>query len=682
MEDQQSSKRLVIDLATSTGPIKHGAAGFLYGLGKDEIPSGNMLAPLKPQVAAQKPEGGLQHPNGDALNVSRTYQAAGGREIEIYIQDSYPNWPYDFLGLADYLGVVERVVRQVESSPMRALFSYVPFNEPDQIWYNKTDRKQAFFDDWKTVTQKIKAIAPAARIVGPNFASYDPEVYRDFMVFASKSDCLPDVISWHELNNNFFDGWYKRFADFRSIESSLSLPPREICINEYCRIKGDLGVPGQLIQWMTRFENSKVDACLAYWTDAGSLNNLVTRDHYNRATGAWWLYRWYGGMTGETVKVTPPDSNAEGLQALAALDQAKRQVRILLGGCSGDIEMVFAGCDNLPEWGGKVHAAVWITRHTGFDPAEDPEIVLEGDYDVIGSEFSLLLENIDSTAAYQVILTPHKLPLSPQRQLYPTEYVDLSSDAHLVYSGQAHVDFHPGGGVSFVVTASNNGFYKILLNYTAETENPCRLGLALNGSHLSELSIPATQGWSDFELDLFLTEGINRLAFEVLEGTEVSLRSLVLAPGQGKIRSYEAESPTNILSGSAVVIDDPMASGAKCVGADGTAKDSAVEFTNIKVLEPGLYRMVVYFSNADFRGGHSYNSQVVDRHADLIVNGSSPKRVYFRNTFSWDNFQNRVVDLDLQAGNNSVKFANSNGEIPRIDRIEVAAPIGYRIPRR
>ena len=78
---------LLIDLSATTGLVKHGACGFLYGLGKAEVPSFNTIAPLKPQVAAQKPEGGLQHPNGDALNVSETYQAAGGREIEIYIQD-------------------------------------------------------------------------------------------------------------------------------------------------------------------------------------------------------------------------------------------------------------------------------------------------------------------------------------------------------------------------------------------------------------------------------------------------------------------------------------------------------------------------------------------------------------------------------------------------------------------
>jgi hypothetical protein len=95
----------------------------LYGLGKAEIPSVNTLAPLKPQVAAQKPEGGLQHPNGDALNVSETYKAADGREIEIYIQDVYPSWPYDSLGINDYLRKVEQVVSQAIASPICMLRS-------------------------------------------------------------------------------------------------------------------------------------------------------------------------------------------------------------------------------------------------------------------------------------------------------------------------------------------------------------------------------------------------------------------------------------------------------------------------------------------------------------------------------------------------------------------------------
>jgi hypothetical protein len=48
--------------------IQRGASGFLYGLGNAGIPSANILVPLKLNVAAQKPAGGFQHLNGDALN--------------------------------------------------------------------------------------------------------------------------------------------------------------------------------------------------------------------------------------------------------------------------------------------------------------------------------------------------------------------------------------------------------------------------------------------------------------------------------------------------------------------------------------------------------------------------------------------------------------------------------------
>ena len=309
MTDREHIQQLKVDLAARGGAVKHGATGFLYGLGNDGIPSANMLAPLLPQVAAQKPQGGAQHPNGDALDVAHTYQSAGGREIQIYLQDDYANWPYEQLGLEDYLARVARITREVKDRPDRELFSFVPLNEPDQIWYNKDDRRQALLDDFRAISRTIKAVHPAARIVGPNFARYDFSFYREFLAFAWEHDCLPDVISWHELGDDFFAGWDERYADYRASESALGIPPREICINEYCRIKGDLSVPGRLVQWIARFENSKVDACLAYWTDAGSLNNLVTRDNYNKATGAWWLYHWYAGLSGEMRARRPARSH-------------------------------------------------------------------------------------------------------------------------------------------------------------------------------------------------------------------------------------------------------------------------------------------------------------------------------------------------------------------------------------
>jgi hypothetical protein len=677
MEEEELANTLFVDLSARTGPVKHGACGFLYGLGKAEIPSVNTLAPLKPQVAAQKPEGGLQHPNGDALNVSETYKAAGGREIEIYIQDVYPNWPYDSLGINDYLEKVEQTVRHVIASPNRSLFSYVPFNEPDQIWYNKTDKKQAFFDDWQTVYRKIKSSDAQARLVGPNLAKYDSAFYRDFMAFASQNHCLPDVVSWHELNDDFFGGWYQRFDNFRGIENDLGLPNREICINEYCRIKGDLGIPGQLIQWMTRFENSKVDACLAYWTDAGSLNNLVTRDHYNRATGAWWLYRWYGGLIGETVKVTPPAADAEGLQGLATLDNSKKQTRILLGGCDDDVTIVITGFETTPYFNEKAHAVVWVAEHTGLNPSTDPALLLEGDFEITAGQLSLTLENIVSTAAYQIILSPLKTVAPAHPLTYLAEYADLSGDTIINYGDSPHVESRSGGRITFIVTAPRNGFYTLKLTLANESVAGAFTGeslqLILNGFSLTDVSLSKV---SNPGLNVFLTAGINQIAFEAITDVAIPLLALEIAPGNGIVDVYEAVSAQHTLGGTAIVIDDPTASGGKYVEGIGNGAANFLEFKDILVPQSGLYRLVVHFANAEFRGGHSYNSQVVDLSADIRVNDNSTQRVYFRNTFAWDTYQTRVVDVMLQTGRNSIRFFNGDPDeyAPRIDKIEIAAP--------
>ncbi|MFZ6030595.1 MAG: dockerin [Chloroflexota bacterium] len=677
------STQLIVDLSISTGPIRHGASGFLYGLGKEEVPSANVLAPLNPQVAAQKPEGGQQHPNGDALNVAETYNAADGREIEIYLQDVYAQWPYEETGLADYLNEITRLVQQVEASPIRSFFAYVPFNEPDQIWYNKTDKKQAFFDDWRTVFHQIKSLAPEARLVGPNFAAYDGAVYREFMTFAQQNDCLPEVISWHELNDDFFTGWYERYEDFRRIEKDLGLPPHEVCINEYGRMQGDLGVPGRLIQWMVRFENSKVDACLAYWTDAGSLNNLVTRDHYNRATGAWWLYRWYGGMTGNTVQVTPPEPQAEGLQGLATLDRSKKQVRVLLGGHTGDVEVIIAGFEAAPELGNLVHAAVWVTECTGLEPSDDPAPILEGEFALTDGQINLPLKNLTNTAAYQIIITPSKTApyLSPHR--YPAEYADLSGRAQVVYAGSASVECSFGCRTSFVVTAPTNGFYEVKLNYAAcladSSATRCKLRLELNGAYLTDISMPATatsETWNTWTMHVFLTAGINRIVFEAITGDEIRLVSLDISPGTGLLLAYEAESSANVLGGKAAIVDDPAASGGKYVHGLGDGEANFLTFEGVHVPQSGLYRLVVHFANAEFRGEHGYNSQVVDQYADVQVNDEISQRYYFRNTFAWDNYQSRVIDVCLQEGNNRIRFfAGEPGcAAPHIDKIEIAAP--------
>src|SRR5882672_2895948 len=131
-----AASQFTVDLATGTGALRYGATGFLYGLGDEGIPNETMLAALKPQVTAQKAPDGLQHPNGDALKIAPEFKRTGGRDIQIYMQDVYQQWPYENLGINDYLSKVDTMVRKVVADPYRSSYVYVPFNEPNGIWYS------------------------------------------------------------------------------------------------------------------------------------------------------------------------------------------------------------------------------------------------------------------------------------------------------------------------------------------------------------------------------------------------------------------------------------------------------------------------------------------------------------------------------------------------------------------
>ena len=497
--------------------------------------------------------------------------------------------------------------------------------------------------------------------MGPNFANYDSAFYRNFMTFARDNDCLPDVVSWHELNDDFFAGWYSRYDDYRSIESSLGITPREICINEYCRIKGDLGIPGQLVQWVVRFEASKVDACLAYWTSAGCLNDLVARDTDNQPTGGWWLYKWYGSLTGHTVRVTPPDANAEGLQGLASVDSEASQVRVLFGGSNGCADVVVKGLD----FGESAHAVVWETASTGINPSHGPMVVMEGNYAVTQNRLIVGMDGMVDTSAYQMIVTPARDSLDGvNSHRYWAKYEAPSNNA----------------SSNFVVTAASNGYYQVRLGYFAGVkgfpETTQNMRIALNDSSLIDLPMPVAAGGENgasANIHLFLTAGINRLSFIPLlqsDGVAAPLEFIELTPARGEVARYEAEDA--LLGGTAEVIEDPAASGGKCVGSIGSGTENTLQFNHLLVPINGTYCMVVTFANGEFKGAHQYNNNVVDRFADISVNGGLPSRVFFRNTFAWNTYRTTLVKVELHAGENTVKFSNPLAAAPNIDRIEIA----------
>jgi hypothetical protein len=315
MAEGQDAQQLVVDLGERTGAFRGAANGALYGLSDDGVPSDNTLEPLRMTTVAQKPPAGAQHPNGDALVVADSFVRTGGEYVQIYVQDMYEFWTYENLGFDDYMEKLAWVVDQASNSPHADQIVYVPFNEPDFIWYgldtgNPTlyeQRMAVFLDHWNTAVEYIREHHPGARVLGPNDAQFRARNYGDFLTFGRDNDVLPDFVSWHQLASSSMDPsssnyFRSQYAVYRGLERDRGIGPIPININEYAGNR-DLTVPGQLVQWVSMFEEAKVDAGgKAYWTAAGGLAGDVVET--NKPGGGWWFYKMYADMHGgDTVNV-------------------------------------------------------------------------------------------------------------------------------------------------------------------------------------------------------------------------------------------------------------------------------------------------------------------------------------------------------------------------------------------
>lgn len=120
--------------------------------------------------------------------------------------------------------------------------------------------------------------------------------------------------------------------------------------------------------------------------------------------------------------------------------------------------------------------------------------------------------------------------------------------------------------------------------------------------------------------------------------------------------------------------------------------DNELSF-EVEAPEAGNYIMSIYYANDEpapamrTQDGnnyvHPYNIDLVERYAQIRVNGGETKTVYFRNTFCWDVFKNVVIDVELEEGANTIRITNDNSykfsEVqddftPRFDKF-VFAPV-------
>ncbi len=183
---------LTVDMGeTGKRELYHGATGWLYGQGDDQVPTANTITALKPNTAVQKAPNGMQHPNGDVLDITKTFLDAGGRHIQIYVPDYYALWFYEFTGTDYYLDILEMQAKACIEAGIAEDVVYVLYNEPNENWLGgsyKDDKGNtvtgwdSLYWFWKDMVAKLRevykeaGVPTAPKTAGLNLAGYNDGV--------------------------------------------------------------------------------------------------------------------------------------------------------------------------------------------------------------------------------------------------------------------------------------------------------------------------------------------------------------------------------------------------------------------------------------------------------------------------------------------------------------------------
>lgn len=540
---------LNVDFEDVIGPIEHGATGFLYGMGENNVPNVNLLTPLKPSTAEQNAPDGLQHPSGDAIKVADTFLEGGGSTIQIACPDIYAQWPYEFESIPEYIEKIKGQVQKVKEAGLSDYIVYVPFNEPNGNWYPEigSGNNTNFFAAWKEVYDAIKSVDPEAKIAGTNLTHYIGSHVEAFVKFAAENDCIPDQFTWHVLNDGAYSSFSRDVAEFREWEKNYWIDPGyrdesvEIVINEYANFT-DLGVPGTLVRWLGVFEDEKATACLAYWHISNNLSDIAADN--NLPNGAWWLYKWYGAMSGDTVALTPKGVSKLDLYGVASVDGNKKIANVIFGGVDGKTEINLEGIGNTEAFKGadKLTVTLEATGYTGINGAsEEPYLVKKEVVPVDGQGDAVVtVDNMFAATAYNITVTEAGAEdetgvaeEGPWRQLYEGEdaartgNVRLGTSTRYAASGTGQAQFidTPADSITFDVNVPQDGYYQFDLIYGAATGNntgntAANNGLngvmarTIDGGETQELILPNTLDWfmaGNYTDDIYLMAGAHTI---------------------------------------------------------------------------------------------------------------------------------------------------------------------------
>ncbi|MFD5401499.1 RICIN domain-containing protein [Streptomyces griseorubiginosus] len=460
-----SSTTLVVNANQTLRPVTHVATGSLYGLADDTTPADSLVTALRPNTFVQMAPGGSQLPNGepkpagDALVVAPKAARAGAKVVA-RMPDWYPDFPYKWVSMSDWLSAVDKQIAAVKASSATNIAAWAIWNEPDANW--DTAKAGPFDAAWNTTYKEIRSKDTTTPIQGPSFATYTRAKMQTFLQDAIANNAVPDVIAWHELQTSSTIAAH--ISDYRALESSLGLSPRPIDIEEY-GTPAEMGNSGALISYAAKFERGGVrDAELAFWNHYGTLGDTLT-DTGGSPNGSYWTYKWYGDMTGNMLVTTPPAQT--GIDGIASRNSAGNQISVVAGGCTGSCAVTVNGLSSLSAFGSTVHVKLEYSPNTGRTTASPgPITISDADYTVSGGSVTVPV-TMNASDGYHLVITPSGTSTSlAGRYQITNRNSGLALDTLNAGTAQGtsvvQATSTTGTDQNWTLTAAGSGLYKIV----------------------------------------------------------------------------------------------------------------------------------------------------------------------------------------------------------------------------
>lgn len=447
---------LTVNANQSYRSVTHVATGSLYGLATATVPADNLVEPLHPNTFVQMPAGGHQQGSGDILKVAPEAARAGAKLVD-RLSDYYAGWPYQF-SWSTWPNAVQSQIQQVQASGITNLASYALWNEPDNTWLSANGTFESF---WTTTYRQVRSLAPSVPIQGPSFSDNISDM-QNFLQNAVSTNTVPDIIAWHELENS--SKIAGDVATVTNLERSLGITPRPIAIEEYAA-PSQVGVPGALVGYIAQFERLGVhDAELAFWNQSGALGDLLTGQG-GSPNGAYWLYTWYAGLSGNMVTTVPSGA----LDGAASVSSAGNQVNVVFGGGSGSTAVTVNGLSSLAGFSSSstVTASLQYTPSPGRTTAvAGPTTVSQSTYTVTNGSVTVPV-SMTSTYGYHLVITPGSGGSTSLDGTYQIKNVNSGLALDTQNAGTAQgtlaVQSTPGSGgtQTWKLISAGSGLYKI-----------------------------------------------------------------------------------------------------------------------------------------------------------------------------------------------------------------------------